>query len=318
MKQLLGYFKAFFKETFNLGYFLFLACFLTGIVWFNYHYDFENTVIEAYARQPIYNLYVFLFYAFPYFVALIAYTLFYKKLHLLKSVGLWSLSLFAMVVLTINETFFMHKTWIEEHIDPQIGYFVLKTANNLVSALIYLITVTVYWYFQDRKNFKLYGFSAKEFNLRPYLWMYAIMIPLIIWASYQESFQQAYPNFPMAWGEVFSDYTGLSHTHSFLIYEFAYGSDFVFLEFFFRGFLVLAFIKYLDKGAIFPMVALYCLYHFGKPMPEAVSSIFGGMALGILSYYTRSIYGGILIHLGVAYSMEFAAIIQHRFLSVDF
>lgn len=311
MRKLLNYFREFFTEEWNPGFFLFLTLFLTGMVWFNFHYDFENSVLETYERQPIYNLYVFLFYAFPYYVTFVAYALFYQKYHLLRSGGFWLLSLFAMGVLTINETFYGHKVWIADNLDPQISFFVHKCANNLISSITYFVPVAVYWYYWDRKNFRLYGFSAKAFELRPYLLMYVLMIPLITWASFQESFLQTYPVFPIRWSTQWSEYMNISPWNTFLLYEVTYGLDFVFLEFFFRGFLVLAFMKYLGKGAIFPMVSLYCLYHFGKPMPEAVSSVFGGLALGILSYNTRSIYGGVLIHLGVAYSMEVAAIIQH-------
>lgn len=75
--------------------------------------------------------------------------------------------------------------------------------------------------------------------------------------------------------------------------------------------MVIAFARLVGTGAILPMAAVYCYFHFGKPAGEAVSSIFGGAVLGILSYYTRSIYGGILIHMGIAILMDLAAMLQH-------
>jgi hypothetical protein len=53
------------------------------------------------------------------------------------------------------------------------------------------------------------------------------------------------------------------------------------------------------------------MLHFGKPMGEAVSSIFGGFILGVIALYSRSILGGVIIHLGVAWLMEFTAWCQH-------
>jgi membrane protease YdiL (CAAX protease family) len=41
-----------------------------------------------------------------------------------------------------------------------------------------------------------------------------------------------------------------------------------------------------------------------------LSSILGGLVLGVISYRTKSIYGGIILHLGVAYMMEIAGGVQ--------
>jgi hypothetical protein len=43
---------------------------------------------------------------------------------------------------------------------------------------------------------------------------------------------------------------------------------------------------------------------------ETVGSVFGGFALGVLAYKSRNIYGGIIVHLGVAWGMELAAFSQ--------
>jgi hypothetical protein len=45
-------------------------------------------------------------------------------------------------------------------------------------------------------------------------------------------------------------------------------------------------------------------------MPEAVSSIFGGYILGVIALQTRSIWGGILVHVGIAWMMEAIAWLQ--------
>ena len=67
----------------------------------------------------------------------------------------------------------------------------------------------------------------------------------------------------------------------------------------------------LGKDAILPMVATYAFLHFGKPMAETIGSIFGGYILGIIALQTRSIIGGVIIHMGVAIAMDLAAYIQH-------
>ena len=67
--------------------------------------------------------------------------------------------------------------------------------------------------------------------------------------------------------------------------------------------------RYLGKNAILPMVACYAFLHFGKPMWETIGSVFGGFGLGVLAYESKNIYGGLIVHLGVAWGMEFSAFI---------
>jgi hypothetical protein len=52
------------------------------------------------------------------------------------------------------------------------------------------------------------------------------------------------------------------------------------------------------------MAAFYCTVHFGKLVGERISSYFGCIALGVIAFRTRSIVGGLILHLGIAYLME--------------
>ena len=127
------------------------------------------------------------------------------------------------------------------------------------------------------------------------------MLPLIAVASTQSDFLAMYPKIKSV---LHIDNTiHLSCLHK-LLFELSYGSDFLGIEIFFRGFLVLAFIKWVGMDAILPMACFYCTIHFGKPLDECISSYFGGILLGIVVYNTRSIYGGLIVHLGIAWLME--------------
>jgi hypothetical protein len=68
--------------------------------------------------------------------------------------------------------------------------------------------------------------------------------------------------------------------------------------------------KLLGKDAVLPMVATYVVLHFGKPMGETISSIFGGYILGILALYSKNIWGGIFLHGGTAFLMEIFAFLK--------
>jgi membrane protease YdiL (CAAX protease family) len=82
------------------------------------------------------------------------------------------------------------------------------------------------------------------------------------------------------------------------------------VEIFFRGFLVLAVGRFLGKDAILPMAATYAALHFGKPLGETISSIFGGYILGVVCFRSATIYGGIFLHAGIALMMELYAFWQ--------
>ena len=67
---------------------------------------------------------------------------------------------------------------------------------------------------------------------------------------------------------------------------------------------MLAFAKWAGKEAILPMAIFYCTIHFGKPMGECISSYFGGIILGVVTYHTKTILGGFIVHVGIAWLME--------------
>jgi hypothetical protein len=146
-----------------------------------------------------------------------------------------------------------------------------------------------------------FGITIKNFKWKPYFLMLVIMIPLITAASTQSDFLSMYPKLK----EVDSVLINVQHNWFFkFVHELAYGSDFISVELFFRGFLVLAFVKVVGKDAVLPMACFYCTIHFGKPLGECISYYFGGMLLGIVVYHTRSIIGGLMVHLGIAWLME--------------
>lgn len=155
----------------------------------------------------------------------------------------------------------------------------------------------------------LYGLNAKNFSVRPYIYMLLIMVPLIAAASTQADFLAVYPKLKNISFLRLEDNTGIYK----LLYELSYGSDFFTIELFFRGFLVLAFTKWFGKDAILPMACFYCTIHFGKPLGECISSFFGGLILGVVTYHTRTIYGGLMVHLGIAWLMELGGFLGNNF-----
>lgn len=141
--------------------------------------------------------------------------------------------------------------------------------------------------------------------------MLLIMLPFITVASTQADFLEVYPKLKSV-ANIYND-SNITWWHK-MLFELSYGSDFIGIELFFRGFLILGFAKWVGKDAILPMACFYCTIHFGKPMGECISSYFGGIILGIVVYNTRSILGGLLVHLGIAWLMELGGYIGNAFI----
>ena len=142
--------------------------------------------------------------------------------------------------------------------------------------------------------------SLKGFvgHLWIYVLMFALILPAVIEASMTKSFRHTYPFYRMANRSAFDLWT----------WEALYAAQFVSLEFFFRGFLLQGLRRVMGSAAIFVMIVPYCMIHYGKPLPETLGAIGAGVILGTLAMRTRSIWGGVLIHIGVAITMDMLAL----------
>ncbi len=124
--------------------------------------------------------------------------------------------------------------------------------------------------------------------------MFAVMIPVLVWASSFDSFLRFYPFYSRAGaGGV-----------AFWIYEVGYALQFVGVESFFRGFMTFGLAPRFGLLAVPMMTVPYTMIHFAKPMPEAVAAIVAGLVLGFMALRTRSFVPGIAVHVGVAIVMD--------------
>jgi membrane protease YdiL (CAAX protease family) len=97
-----------------------------------------------------------------------------------------------------------------------------------------------------------------------------------------------------------------------------YGVQFLALELFFRGWMLGALRKSMGSAAVFAMAVPYCMIHYGKPYLETHGAIVAGIVLGSLALRTRSIYAGFLVHITVAFAMDFLALYRREALPTVF
>ena len=150
---------------------------------------------------------------------------------------------------------------------------------------------------------KLKGFSS---HLWIYVMLFLIVMPAVVAVSYAPSFQRTYPFYRLA-GRSWTDLG---------IWWAVYGIQFFCLEFFFRGYILHGLKKDVGAHAILFSAVPYCMIHFGKPVPETLGSIIAGVALGILSLRTLSVWSGFLIHISVAFCMDILSLWQKGKLSL--
>jgi membrane protease YdiL (CAAX protease family) len=139
-----------------------------------------------------------------------------------------------------------------------------------------------------------------------YLTFAVVMLPLVWLCSMEDRFQDTYPFYRVnAPGEVGPELWR---------WEAIYALQFVALEFFFRGFIVHGTKHRFGAYSVFVMVVPYCMIHFQKPLPECCGSIVAGVALGLVSLVTRSIWPGAALHIMVAWGMDASCLIRRGML----
>ncbi|MBD3308489.1 CPBP family intramembrane metalloprotease [candidate division KSB3 bacterium] len=191
-----------------------------------------------------------------------------------------------------GETF---QTWPYPHLYSHLYWALFRVGSYF---LLPALVVTCLF----RERLQTYGLRIDRHPkvLVLYAAMLGAMIPLVVIVSHSPAFLRTYPFYDQAansWTEL-------------VVWEVAYALQFFALEFFFRGFILFAFARYIGAYAIFMIAIPYTMIHFQKPLPETLGAIIAGLALGTLALRTRSIFGGVFLHIAVAWSMDLLALAQ--------
>ena len=273
----------------------------------NFSLDLEDSYIDSFRGKPVWSVLYFGLYATAYYVSVWLWTRFHRRSDVWRNHEFWLRSGVALISYSIYASFYAHAEWSLQLFGGQIYAFAYYCLHNLQSALTIVLPLYVFYKVADPYPSQFYGMAPKRKGLALYVLLLALMIPLIIIASFQPDFLDSYPTYR---DTNANEFLGVPEWVTALVYELCYGWDFVPTELLFRGFLVIGMSRVLGNGAVLPMVVWYCSIHFGRPLGEAVSSLFGGYLLGVLALSTRSIWGGLLIHIGIAWGMEIAAFLQ--------
>jgi hypothetical protein len=294
MKKIVDQLKSYI-QYYPIWYWVLMFAFCTFSVYINYAWGLQAYMDTLHGLNE-YGAYVLL-YAVHSLFAFILYALVSRSFGFLRKPGFWLVLVLGFMIFAFRAVTWQHLKIID-YFSVEWHYYINHLVYNDIFRFLYLcVPVAIVWFFRDKKEMPLYGFSGIGHQQKVYWILLLCMVPLIAGASMLSDFLDYYPRLRKinnAGGTVMD----------MLTYELFYGMDFVSIELFFRGFMVMAFIRYLGPHAILPMAAFYMSIHYGKPMGEAISSFFGGTILGVLAFHSRSIYGGIMVHMGIAWLME--------------
>lgn len=307
MKHVIAYLRNHLKEDFNGAVYVGVGILLSLSIFYNYKIDFEDSYLDQLPGfTKVFCFY--LFYSFPFYLTLLLYAIVRKdfsfftlKFWILSSAGFF-IQAFDSSALYVSDAahFFGTENFL----------WSFKVSNNLLSlftTILPLVLLSIWLGYQQTFGF---GLNKRKFDTKPYFQMLLAMLPVLVIASFLPGFLHQYPMYNS--GGSIQNYPQPEFLYAG-VYELAYGLNFISVELFFRGFLVIGLMSIAGRKVVLAMAASYCFLHFGKPAGEAISSIFGGYLLGVIAYETKSIWGGVIIHVGIAWAMEAIASIHHMF-----
>jgi len=308
MKKILGYFREFHKGYYNTWLYVVFLLFVAALITFNYKFDFENSFIDDYYGRYIRIVLYFAIHGLAYYGTLFIIWV-HDRSKITFSWQFWLKSGLALLILGVDRSIFPMISKIVLTGLPRETYpFWFKILFNSYGLFTILTMMVIMKLLFDRKeDYGIYGLRFRKVDYRPYLLMLLAMIPIVYAATYLPDFMEYYPTYKRSGGTRFAAYYHIPVYVSKLFYETVYLFDFLNTEVFFRGLLVIGLSKLMGKNTILPMAATYAVLHFGKPMGETISSVFGGYILGIIALYSRNIWGGVFIHGGIAFLMEMFA-----------
>ncbi len=309
MKKLAKYLKDYIRQDFNAGLYIVLAVFITAMFILNYKYGLRAELLDKYFYSNQLYLNFFLFFGFTYYLVLFIECLFRRDFSVFRSKKFMLFSLAGLIILTIDGSVYSILYKLAQYLDNS-GYYYqwyYLVFSNLKRILVLGLLLYIFKMLFDRNAGSFYGLTKKNFDAKAYFQVLLLVLPLIAWAATRESFMVRYPIYKPGTAEISG---GVPYFFTIGIFEVLYGSRFIAVELFFRGFLIVGLARFIGPRALWPMVVAYASWHFGKPMPEAIGAIFGGYALGVFAMRTGTVLGGVVIHMGVALSMEAAALLR--------
>lgn len=308
LQQLLGDIISFVKEDFHAGAYLYTALLVSTLVIIAYGFDgYNRYIVPLYYKQQAWWA-LPIIYSGIYFLAAVPNLLLRKEYARLRNPHFYLKALFFVCLMSFSLGYTQYKEWFHDSGLTRLDSSFLTYSWVFVDGIfLVVVPLTLYKYVFDRQIEGIYGLCRRTQHLQVYLLALLCLLPFVAAASWLPDFQSYYPRFRP---DIYEGALGWPMWAVTAFFETCYGADFITTELFFRGALVIGMAAILGPRSVLPMCVFYCTVHFGKPLLESCSAIFGGYILGILAYKTKHIWGGVCAHLGIAFMMEIMGLVH--------
>ncbi|BCE02288.1 CPBP family glutamic-type intramembrane protease [Marinicellulosiphila megalodicopiae] len=302
---------AFIKETFNLKLYVSIIFITSTFVLINEVFGLYDYIIRHYYWSPMKAVSFFAIDFSAYILCCLSVHKFTEHKAFLKERQFWLISIGIFVFIAIYRCSYLKGFVRNFQLQGDVFHYLSRLINYVDSLVVIFVPLIVFYFLYDKRYLtNFYGLRKQGVDFKPYIWMLGLMSIVIFFASAQDSFLQYYPEVKKTHYIEVAQQLGISQYATLAIYEVLYMSAFIVVEVIYRGVLIFTMFRFLGKYAVYPMICVYCLLHFGKPLNELISSFFGGFVLGVLAFKGKNIYGGIAIHMGIALLMEIFVFIR--------
>jgi hypothetical protein len=168
MKKFWSFLRHHLLEDFHAGHYTFTLALLALLMIVNYRFDFENSYLDNLKGVEKFFSF-FLFYSIPYLLVCSSYIYFQNRSDLLRSKGFWITSIFALVLLSLDNSVPFLEPLIDRYCAPALQYWAFKVSINLVSYLTNFLPIVAFFLLFERQDHTCYGLKPKSFDVKPYL-----------------------------------------------------------------------------------------------------------------------------------------------------
>lgn len=303
MKKFLFSVFDFVKKDFHAGLYLSVFLFTSTLILIEYIYFPYDKLTNKYNLEfKVYFINFFWFF-FSYGITLLIIKIF-RKNEIKINLELFFKVFVAILILSVYISYF-GQYGIDIKIPYPEKFYFYQVFDNFSGLVTIVIPLSLIWYFLDKESVPdFYGLRFYGIRLFPLGILILTVVAISFIGSFFKDVSKYYPILERTYYKIFANELGVSKVFTAIGFEIAYMFDFFIIELFFRGFMILGLIKLLGRNSILPVSVLYVVIHFGKPLPETISSFFGAYFLGIIAFEEKHIWWGVILHCLLALAME--------------
>lgn len=296
-----GDITAFIKKDFLWGKYLFALVLAMAMIIAQLKFHIYDLIIAPTFDDGTSMLRIPLIFMTVYFLVLIPSLAMHHELWRLRRWQVWA---FPVILLTIDgagQGFYGYVHWAGAHGVTLKDQCYLRLLGSYMFRSVFIVLSLCVFRWLTEGRFGLFGLKRSGKYLRVYALIYVLLMPMFLMVSFTPQFLSFYPIMHI---DFYDGALGWERWQLIGLFEMFYINDYIGVEGMFRGALVIGMARWLGCRAVLPMALAYMCIHLGKPDLELCSSVIGGYILGILAWRTRHLWGGIIIHLGIALFFE--------------